>query len=73
MSTGNSGRRSRLPIEVEPELRQRIEEAATQPDGSVRRPAPDEHDDRRAWSALSAPSFARDWQSDADAIYGDPA
>ncbi len=30
----------------------------------------DEHEvDRRAWSGLSAPSFARDWNSDEDQVY----
>lgn len=82
MSTNSSIRTVRLSIDVEPELRKQIKVAATQCDQSIRefvlesvvrqlavlrsRGAND-----RAWSQLSAPSFARDWESDEDAVYDD--
>jgi hypothetical protein len=77
---------SRLAIEIEPELRKHIEAAAAVRGVSVRdyvvivlREAVERiqigtaEQSSRQWSQLSAPSFARDWESDADAIYDDLA
>jgi len=77
---------SRLAIEIEPELRQRIETAAADRDISVRdyvvavlRAALDSSGTARSsdaadeWNRLSIPSFGRDWESDADAVYDDLA
>jgi len=74
-------------VEMEPELRQRVEEVATERRLSlgdyVIRVLQDAVDRRSviaesnggdpAWSQLSSHSFARDWESDADAIYDDMA
>ncbi len=76
---------ARLAIDIEPELRQRIEAAAAERDMSVRdyvvavlREVLDNRAERPSaqlseWSQLSVRSFARDWESDADAIYDDMA
>lgn len=86
MSTNDNGARGRLAIEIEPELSKRIEIAAAEKGVSLRddvvaalgtalasdrgrRPTTDSED----WSTLSVPVFARDWESDADAIYDDLA
>jgi hypothetical protein len=86
MSTRNERNESLLSIKIEIELRNRIEAAAVRRGMSLRdyvaaalrdtldnqgfaRPS-DQSDE---WSRLSIPSFARDWESDADAIYDDLA
>jgi len=86
MSTRNERDESRLSIEIEIELRNRIEAAAVNRGISLRdyvaaalRYALDSQGVARPsnqsdeWSRLSIPSFARDWESDADAIYDDLA
>ena len=86
MSMGDEREGSRLTIEVEPELGRRIEAAAAERRVSVGdyvvaalREALDGDRAARAsgeataWSQLSARSFARDWESDADAAYDDLA
>lgn len=74
--------RVRLSIEVEPELRRRIKVVAARKDVTVRdfiqraleraleedEKGQIEHE-RAAWSRLSAPSFARDWESEGDQAY----
>jgi hypothetical protein len=82
MSTRNERDESLLSIEIEIELRNRIEAAAVERGMSLRDyvaaalhdaldsqgvTRPSNHSDE--WSRLSIPSFARDWESDADAIY----
>ncbi len=72
-----------LQVEVAPELRRQLEAAAARRGLSVRdyvggalqrdlaradQEAPDGE-----WTRLSVPVFARDWESDADAIYDDLA
>ena len=76
---------ARLAIEIEPGLRKRIEAAAAVRDMSVRdyivaalRAVLDNTAERPLaqlsdWNQLSVRSFARDWESDADAIYDDMA
>lgn len=84
MSAWNERNESLLSIEIETELRNRIEAAAIERDISLRdyvaaalRDALDSQGVARPssqsdeWSRLSIPSFARDWESDADAIYDD--
>ena len=82
MSTRNERDESLLSIEIEIELRNRLEAAAAERSISLRdyvaaalHDALDSQGVARpsnqsdAWSRLSIPSFARDWESDADAIY----
>ena len=73
-----------LEIDIEPELRRRLEAGAAASGLSIRDyvvavlrravatqagvPARDAE-----WSRLSAPTFARDWEWDADSIYDDLA
>ena len=84
MSTPDERDLARLAIEIEPELRSRVEAAAAERGLSVRdyvvavlRLAVERHrengtaDQAREWSQLSVPAFARDWESDADAVYDD--
>ena len=84
MTASGQRPRSRLSIEIEPELRRRIEIAASGRDISVREfvvaavrraVAAAERDGRTAddaeWVRLSARSFARDWQSEEDRVYDD--
>ena len=74
--------RVRLSIEVEPELRRRIKVVAARKDVTVRdfiqralERALEEDEkgqienERGAWSRLSVPSFARDWESEGDQAY----
>ncbi len=71
--------KNQLSIDVEPELRQRIEREASSKNVSIqdyvvavlrRATLEAEHDDDgKAWGQLSAHSFARDWTSDEDAVY----
>lgn len=76
----------RLAIEIVPGLRKRIEAAAALRGVSVwdyvaaaLREALDSNGEERSpnqyadWSRLSTRSFARDWESDADAVYDDLA
>ena len=85
MSTTSDGRHMRLTIDLEPELRRRVEAAAEERQLSVRdyvisalrdalkrQPGQEPLDDAE-WSQLSAAAFARDWESDADAVYDDLA
>ena len=82
MATETAHRRARLSIEIEPELRQKIKDAAEAKKLSVRdymltilqraldeheRATTDEHD--VAWARLSARAFDRDWNSDEDRVY----
>lgn len=82
MATRDKPGESRLAIEIEPELRARIETAAAERGMSIRdyvvaalqealaRTGAEREDDRSGeWSRLSHRSFARDWDSDADAVY----
>jgi hypothetical protein len=71
---------SLLAVAIEPELGKRIEAAAAARGMSLRASVASElrealnhgHDEgAREWSRLSVPAFARDWDSDADAIYDD--
>jgi len=84
--TAENERFSSLSIEVEAELWQRIDAAAAARRLSTRdfvvatlRQAVDDHggSDRPAttseWSQLATSAFARDWESDADAVYDDLA
>jgi hypothetical protein len=77
-----SEKRARFSIDVEPELRRRVKLAAAARDLSVREYVEailrraleaDERGEtptaRAAWSALSTPSFARDWESEEDQAY----
>jgi hypothetical protein len=86
MSTSDERHLARLAIEIEPELRARVEAAATERGLSVRdyvvavlRLALERHGENGTsgqaseWSQLSVPAFARDWESDADAVYDDLA
>lgn len=74
-------RRSRLSIDVDPELRRRVRIAAASRDRSVRHFVEDlirealakEPTEDSGWSAVSARSFARDWSSDEDSVYDQPA
>ncbi len=72
--------RARLTIDVEPDLRRQIKIAAARHDQTVRdyvittlRRALDAEpaDDTTGWGPLSARSFARDWDSEEDAVYDD--
>lgn len=82
MATGTAHRRARLSIEIEPELRQKIKDAAGEKKLSVRayvltilQGALDEHERTTtpmhdvAWAQISARAFARDWDSDEDHVY----
>ncbi len=74
-------RRTRLSIEIEPELRREIESAAAENALSLhdyivavlRRALGEEQNNflatNQAWAQLSARSFARDWDSDEDHVY----
>ena len=86
MMAAKNDRPSRLSIDIEPELRRRIEAAAADRQLSVRdhvvstlrhavgdRRTTDPPTGDVGWSRLSAPAFARDWDSDADAVYDDLA
>jgi plasmid stability protein len=68
-------RKPRLSIEVDAELRRELKVAAAERDVSVR-----EYvlaalrqalaaEERRDWSRMSEPAFAREWDSDADSEY----
>lgn len=82
MAGTSSGRRVRLSIDVDPGLRRKIKIAAASRDLSIRdyveavlRQSVGEEQptetaaDRSTWSWLSARSFARDWESEADQVY----
>jgi hypothetical protein len=86
MPARNEPGKAKLAIEIEPELRRRIESAAAARGETLRdyvvaalRDAlentgvPGPSDDTKEWSRLSEPSFARDWNSDADAVYDELA
>ena len=86
MATRDERDGSRLAIELEPELRKRIAVAAAEQGVSMRdyigavlqraldsRVAERPADQPPEWSQLSVRSFARDWESDADAVYDDLA
>jgi hypothetical protein len=86
MSKPTEGDELHLAIELEPELRRRIEAAAIERGVSIKeyvvsalRKALESNGAGRPsnesgeWSRLSHPSFARDWDSDADAVYDDLA
>jgi hypothetical protein len=86
MSTRDDRDDAHLAIEIEPGLRKRIEVAAAERGVSLRdyvvaalREALNDNGAERtsdqsvSWSQLSAHAFARDWESDADAIYDDLA
>ena len=74
----NAPMRVRLSLDVEPELGRRLKVAAAARDETITafverlvRQALDEND-TAAWARLSAPSFARDWDSPEDAVYDQP-
>jgi hypothetical protein len=80
------GDETHLSIEIEPELRQLVEAAAAERRVTVKAyvaavlrealetPLPERAPSQSAdWTRLSVPSFARDWESDADAVYDDLA
>ena len=82
MSTPNERQDVPLAIEIEPELSARVEAAAAERGLSARdyvaavlrlaleRPGDaTESNQSKEWSRLSVPAFARDWESDADAVY----
>jgi len=75
MHNGGGSAQARVNIEVDLELQRRLEIAAAQCDVTVREYvlAAMEHalqaEDRDDWGRLSEPSFARDWDSAADAAY----
>lgn len=82
MATQQNRRRARLSIEVEPELRMRIERAAADHQQSVtlfirmtlERALEQDATavaEKNGWTSLSAHAFARDWESDEDRIYDD--
>jgi plasmid stability protein len=79
--TTSAKRRSRLSIDVDPDLRRRIKVAAASHDqsirdyveGLIREALAAEPDGDRSWSSLSARSFARDWNSEEDSVYDQPA
>ena len=86
MSAREERGQSRLIIEITPEFRRRIEAAAAERGITLRgdvvaalhealeQPQTERSsDDREEWSRLSVASFARDWDSDADAIDDDLA
>lgn len=85
MARQNESHVTHMTIEIAPELRTRIAAAAERGVSerdyvvAVLRAALDRDgtetvpSDAREWARLSAPSFARDWNSDADAIYDDLA
>lgn len=68
-----------LSIDVEPELRHRIEREASRRNVSLQdyvisilqlaTSDIDPEDDESAWGRLAIPSFARDWDSDEDRVY----
>lgn len=71
-----TSRNPRLSIEVEPDLGRRLKVAAAERDVSVRefvldaiRRALADQDEDLDWIRLSEPAFARDWDSEADAVY----
>jgi plasmid stability protein len=84
MAANSEIERVRLSIDLDPELRQKMESAAAKHDVSVadyvlgilqRALAEEEHaastSAGAAWGRISARSFARDWQSDEDKVYDD--
>lgn len=86
MAIWPEGDRSRRVVEIEPELHHEVEAAAARHGVAVKkyvavalRHALGESESDRAtatadpWSTLSHRSFARDWESEADAVYDDPA
>lgn len=83
MSARNPRDDSLLAIDIDSELRNQIEAAAVKRGMSLRdyvvaalREALDSSEaenESGAWSRLSIPSFRRDWESNADAIYDDLA
>jgi hypothetical protein len=86
VSTRDERDEPRLTIDIGPELRKRVELAAAERGMTVRDYVAaallqalesygieQRFDESARWSRLSIPSFARDWKSDADAIYDDLA
>jgi uncharacterized protein (DUF1778 family) len=67
--------RPRLSIEVDPDLRRRLKMAAARRDITVRGfvlAAVEQAlaaEDEATWSRVSELSFARDWDSESDAVY----
>jgi hypothetical protein len=82
VATPNGRDDARLTVEIEPALRQRVERAAAERGMALKdyvsaalhaAVASTDQETAAAWSRLSMPSFARDWESDADAVYDDLA
>lgn len=82
MPTHNDSKHSTLVLEIEPELSRQIETAAAERGVSIKEYVSSvlkdslERDEDRApseasiaWARLAIPSFSRDWESDADAVY----
>lgn len=73
--------RSPLTVDLDPALRRRVEIAARNRDTTidewieeaVRRELAREEPGGDAFSRVSAPAFARDWDSEADAVYDELA
>ena len=70
-------RRSRLSLDVDPDLRRRIKVEAASRDlsirsyleGMIRKALANKGNADKGWAALSARSFARDWGSEEDSAY----
>jgi uncharacterized protein (DUF1778 family) len=69
-------RKPRIVVEVDPELRRRIKMAAAAHDETIREYMVtvvlrrlEEDVASSSWSALSSVAFARDWDSQEDAVY----
>lgn len=68
-------RKPRLSIEIDPDLRRRLKIAAARRDVTIRDyvlaavTRALDGDDRDAWTRLSEPSFARDWDAEGDEVY----
>ena len=74
----DTGRRARLSVDINPELRRKVKMAAAAHDLTITayveraiEHALAEEGADAAWSRLSVAVFARDWQSEEDAVYDD--
>jgi hypothetical protein len=73
----NARRRSRLSVDVDPDVRRRLKVEAASRDlsirsyleGVIRKALADKRNADKSWAALSARSFARDWGSEEDSAY----
>ncbi len=76
--TPRTTQRVRISLDVEPELRRQVRTAAAAQKLSMRdyivaslkrSLATDEREEAATWAQLSARAFARDWDSEEDAVY----